>query len=139
MIGISTALAALGLAATVAAVVLFLLPRSVRVPNSAGQGSVVAQDCGTPAMFLLDGRADQPTRHLTRREARSYIAGDPCSELVADRAVPGGGLLAGAFVISLAGFTLAWIGHRTERRRHHEASVAAWAAAAPQGPADRAD
>ena len=97
------------IASLAAAALLFLIPVSNKI-----------QSCGTPAAFLAGGRVsvvvgDQRPPGISPSEARS-INRHTCSELVSARAVPGFLLLVVSLLTGVAGFVLAWIGHRSEDR-----------------------
>ena len=112
---VSTVLAWTAVVAIAAGVTLFLIP----VKNEY-RGRTV-QDCGTPAAYLKDGRSSQlvstsnPPTWIRKADAAS-VNKHQCSVQIADRAVPGAGLLTGGFVGGVAAFLLAWIGHRADRR-----------------------
>jgi hypothetical protein len=113
----------LAAACLVAGAVLFLVPVTVHVRSTAHHRVIAAQRCGTPAKFLLDGRADQPVSGLDAQETAAYDR-HPCSSEVADQAGPGGALLLATFVLALLAFALAVIGHRADQRRRLKAALA---------------
>jgi len=120
VISLSTVLALLSLACVVAAVVLFVLPVTVRVHSDARNREITAQRCGAPVLFLINARTDSPAASLDRQEFDAF-ARHPCSAAIADRAVPGGALLLSGFVVGLTAFALAWFGHRADQRSRLQA------------------
>lgn len=124
VIGVSTVMAWVALACVVAAVVLFVVPVTVRVHSDTRNREITAQQCGAPVAFLVDARTDSPVASLDRQELAAFNR-RPCSAAVADRAVPGGALLLAAFVVGITAFGLAWIGHRADQRTHLQAEFSA--------------
>lgn len=116
---VTVALAVVVLVAVVVAVVLLALP--VRVP--------AVQQCGTPAMYLIDGRVDvvpDPEGRILGSDGEvvtfdPQVAEDarraPCQDRVAARAAPAGLLLTGGFVLGLVAFALELFVVRPRARR----------------------
>jgi hypothetical protein len=110
-VSVSTVLAWLAVACFVAGAVLMLLPVRNKI-----------QQCGTPAAFVATGRQTvHPGQGFSHAEA-TKINANLCSKLVADRAVPGAGLLTGTLVLGVVAFLLAAIGHRSEWRDYAAAT-----------------
>lgn len=122
---VALALAVVALVAVAVAVVLLAVP--VRVP--------AVQQCGTPAMYLLDGSVDVvpdpegrilgPDGEVVTLEPQVAEAARraPCQERVAARAAPAGLLLAGGFVLGLVAFALELFVVRPRARRAHPGTI----------------
>ena len=79
------------------------------------------QDCGAPVVFVLSGRPDvlvdpdNPPDGLTKAEAEA--ANDQrCQARVAERAVPGGILVAAGLLIGLVAAVVEWLARIARRR-----------------------
>lgn len=111
--------AALALALIVAGAIVLSIP--VENPK--------VQDCGAPVVFVLTGRPDvfvdptNPPKGMTEAQAEAANA-DRCQSRVADRAVPGGILVAAGLVIGLLAAIVEWLA-RIARRRDDVALSAA--------------
>jgi hypothetical protein len=117
VIRISTVVAWTAVAAIATGVALFLAP----VKNEHGGHTI--QDCGVPVAYLWQGRSSAVVDPSSlpawiAKADLGHVNDHQCSQQVADRAVPGGGLLVGGFVIGVVALLLAWIGHRAEHRSH---------------------
>lgn len=129
---IPTLLRATALTATIGVVVALLgvalLLRPVHTP---------AQDCGTVAGFLLEGRTDvavdpnQPPAGTTRAEARAHNR-HPCRERVADAAKPGATLVLAGTAAALVALLVETVVRNGARHRRHRALRARHADAAAQ-------
>lgn len=110
-----------------------------------------AQDCGAPGAFLLEGRpneypdadgrvqtTDGKGRQLSPL-AVERAAARPCSERVAERMVPAGGLLTGGLVAGLACLLTHGIGalRRTRAAPAEPPPASAPGEPRPQSSADR--
>lgn len=109
----ATVLTIPALLALAASAALFLVP----VANPG------VQDCGSPAWFLLQARADRPLvtdeggpLHGWGQARLRQAHQDRCSAQVATRAVPAGALLVVFWVLALVAVVIGWNGRRGLRR-----------------------
>jgi hypothetical protein len=106
--------------------VLFVLPVQNRYHGR------MLQDCGVPAAYLKDGRSSavvsvsNPPTFVRPSDRKSVdaINAHQCSTLVADRAIPAGGLILGTVLLGIIAFVLSWIGHRADYRSRWLAATA---------------
>lgn len=113
----ATVLVGVALTALAVSAVLFLVP--VKNPG--------VQQCGPPAVFLLQATSDRPLVDNEGSLINGWDADEDadrirsaqdnrCSARVADRAVPAGILLVVFWVVTVVAVVIGWTGRRSLRR-----------------------